>query len=162
MLALLLVLTSCTAPPPQVPAVDFQTTSQIQIVQEDFACTAEFSFFSDRLKLIVLEPDSIAGLTVVLTPDACRLSLDGATRDVPPSALPPDGVPRTLFAVLSAFSEDACTYNPETDRFFFTTPIDGTLCTLTFPDKNGLWHLECHTKKTSERRSFTIRLSRQQ
>ena len=149
-LLLLLLLTACGSPAPRVPDVDFQKTSQIQIVQEDFACTAEFSFFSDRLKLTVLEPATLAGLCVILTPDACRLSLDGATRDVPPSALPPDGVPRTLFAVLSAFSEDACTYNPETDRFFFTTPIDGTLCTLTFPDENGLWHLERHTKKTSE------------
>ncbi len=148
-LLLLLVLTSCTAPPPQVPAVDFQTTSQIQIVQEDFACTAEFSFFSDRLKLTVLQPASVAGLSVVLTPDACRLALNGAVRDVPPLALPPDGVPRTLFTVLSAFSTQACAYDPETGRFFFTAQIEGAFCTLTFPDAAGVWRLDCHTKKTS-------------
>ncbi|MBQ3889546.1 MAG: hypothetical protein II738_07355 [Clostridia bacterium] len=148
-LLLLLLLTACGSPAPRVPDVDFQKTSQIQIVQENFACTAEFSFFSDRLKLTVLQPASVAGLSVVLTPDACRLSLNGAVRDVPPLALPPDGVPRTLFAVLSAFSPQACAYDPETGRFFFTTQINGVFCTLTFPDAAGVWRLDCHAKKTS-------------
>ena len=63
--------------------------------------------------------------------------------------LPPDGVPRTLFAVLSAFSPPACAYDPETGRFFFTAQIEGAFCTLTFPDAAGVWQLDCRAKTTA-------------